>query len=59
MIKAFNGHTPAIRSSCFVAGNATVIGDVTLQEDASIWYGAVVRGDADSIIIGKGSNIQD
>ena len=59
MIKAFNGHAPAIRSSCFVADNATVIGDVTLREEVSIWYGAVVRGDADSITIGKGFNIQD
>ena len=59
MIKGFNGHIPAIRASCFVADNATVIGDVTLQENASIWYGAVVRGDADTIFIGKGSNVQD
>ncbi len=59
MIKSFNGHTPAIRASCFVADNATVIGNVTLQEDASVWYGAVIRGDADAIFIGKGSNVQD
>ena len=59
MIKAFNGHTPAIRASCFVAENATVIGDVTLGEDASVWFGAVVRGDGDRIVIGKGSNVQD
>ena len=52
MIKTFNGHEPAIHSSCFVAENATVIGDVTLCEDASVWYGAVIRGDADSIFIG-------
>ncbi len=59
MIKSFNGHTPAVRASCFVAENATVIGDVTLLEDASVWYGAVVRGDADSIRIGRGANVQD
>ena len=59
MIKAINGHTPAIRFSCFVAENATVIGDVTLCEEASVWYGAVIRGDADAIVIGKGSNVQD
>ena len=59
MIKAFNGHEPAIHSSCFVAENATVIGDVTLCENASVWYGAVIRGDADSIFVGKGSNVQD
>ena len=50
MIKSFNGHTPAIRASCFVADNATVIGNVTLQEDASVWYGAVIRGDADALL---------
>lgn len=59
MIKSFRDKTPAVRASCFVADNATVIGDVTLCEQASVWYGAVVRGDADTIIIGKGSNVQD
>ncbi len=59
MIRSFNDHTPAVRSSCFVAENATLIGDVTLLEDASVWYGAVVRGDADTILIGRGSNVQD
>ena len=59
MIKSFRDKTPAVRASCFVADNATVIGDVTLCEQASVWYGAVVRGDADTIVIGKGSNVQD
>lgn len=59
MIKAFNGHTPVIPEGCFVAENATVIGNVTLGEDASVWFGAVVRGDGDSIVVGKGSNVQD
>lgn len=59
MIKSFRDKTPAVRASCFVADNATVIGDVTLCEQVSVWYGAVVRGDADTIIIGKGSNVQD
>lgn len=43
----------------FVAENATVIGDVTLADDVSVWFGAVVRGDRDSITVGSGSNIQD
>lgn len=43
----------------FVAPNATVIGDVTLTAKVSIWFGAVVRGDKDRIVIGEGSNIQD
>ena len=59
MIKAINGQMPNIAEDCFVAENATVIGDVTLCEEASIWYGAVVRGDADRIFIGRGSNVQD
>ena len=43
----------------FVAPNATVIGDVTLTANVSIWFSAVVRADKDRIIIGEGSNIQD
>jgi carbonic anhydrase/acetyltransferase-like protein (isoleucine patch superfamily) len=43
----------------FIAPNATLIGDVTLQENASVWFNCVLRGDADHIEIGVGSNIQD
>jgi carbonic anhydrase/acetyltransferase-like protein (isoleucine patch superfamily) len=43
----------------FTAENATVIGDVTLADDVSIWFGAVVRADRDTITVGAGSNIQD
>lgn len=43
----------------FIAPNAAVIGDVTLQENSSIWFSCVLRGDADRIEIGAGSNIQD
>jgi carbonic anhydrase/acetyltransferase-like protein (isoleucine patch superfamily) len=43
----------------FIAGNATVIGEVTLSEDVSVWFGAVVRADKDRITVGRGSNIQD
>ncbi|MDN7024000.1 gamma carbonic anhydrase family protein [Methanoculleus sp. FWC-SCC1] len=46
-------------SRVFVAGNATVIGDVTLGDDVSIWFGAVVRADRDRIAIGAESNVQD
>ncbi|WP_421077363.1 gamma carbonic anhydrase family protein [Methanothermococcus sp. Ax23] len=42
-----------------IAKNATVIGDVKLEEDVNIWYGAVLRGDVDKIVVKKGSNIQD
>jgi carbonic anhydrase/acetyltransferase-like protein (isoleucine patch superfamily) len=43
----------------FVAGNATVIGDVTVGEQVGIWFGAVIRADKDRIVIGDRSNIQD
>jgi len=50
---------PEIHPEAFVADNATVIGKVQLAERASIWFGAVVRGDTDHIRIGRGSNVQD
>ena len=43
----------------WIASNATVVGDVTLCEDVSVWYGAVLRGDSGAIVIGRGTNIQD
>ena len=43
----------------YIAPGAVVVGDVELQEDVSIWYGAVLRGDSGRITVGKGSNIQD
>lgn len=59
MIKGFRGKTPVIPESCFIAENATIIGDVTLGENCSVWFGAVIRADEDSIVIGDGSNVQD
>jgi carbonic anhydrase/acetyltransferase-like protein (isoleucine patch superfamily) len=50
---------PRIHSSAFVAPGAVVIGDVTLGENASVWYQTVLRGDINSIVIGANSNIQD
>jgi Carbonic anhydrases/acetyltransferases, isoleucine patch superfamily len=50
---------PRIDPSAFVVPNATVIGDVTLHEETSVWYGAVLRGDINRIIIGPRTNIQD
>ncbi len=49
----------ATQSGAWVAPNATVVGDVELGKDASVWYGAVLRGDCGAIRIGAGSNIQD
>lgn len=51
--------TPDLSAAAFVAPNATVIGRVAVGTGASIWYGAVVRGDVERIAIGAGSNIQD
>ncbi len=50
---------PSIAASAFVAPSADVIGDVTVGEEASIWYQAVVRGDINRIVIGPRSNVQD
>jgi carbonic anhydrase/acetyltransferase-like protein (isoleucine patch superfamily) len=52
-------HAPRIAPSAWVAGSATVIGEVVLEDEASIWYGAVLRGDNDLITIGQRSNVQD
>lgn len=46
-------------NGAFIAPNATVVGDVILEKDANIWYGAVLRGDSGEIRIGRGTNIQD
>jgi carbonic anhydrase/acetyltransferase-like protein (isoleucine patch superfamily) len=51
--------TPSTSGAVFIAKGATVVGDVTLGRDTSVFYGAVLRGDIESIVIGDGSNIQD
>ena len=58
-IYTLDGIAPQLAASAWVADSAQVIGQVTLGEEASIWFGTVVRGDTDSITIGAGSNIQD
>lgn len=55
----FEGAAPQVPGTAWVAPNATLIGQVTLGERASVFYTAVLRGDMDSITIGEGSNIQD
>jgi carbonic anhydrase/acetyltransferase-like protein (isoleucine patch superfamily) len=52
-------HIPDVAASAWVADNAEVIGQVELAENASVWYGCVVRGDTEKIRIGRNSNIQD
>ncbi len=59
IIKSFKNRQPQINESAFIAENAAIIGDVTIGEKASIWYGAVLRGDSDSIHIGARTNVQD
>ena len=59
MIFQIDKHKPKFNDTNFIAPNATVIGQVTLEEDASVWFNVVIRGDNDPIIIGKKSNIQD
>ena len=48
-----------VMTGAYVADNATVVGDVTLQKDVSVWYGAVLRGDSGAITVGEGTNIQE
>jgi len=50
---------PVVHATAFVASGARLVGDVTLEEGASVWYNAVVRGDSASITLGAGSNLQD
>jgi carbonic anhydrase/acetyltransferase-like protein (isoleucine patch superfamily) len=50
---------PTIHSSAWIVPGATVVGDVTLAEESSVWYGAVLRGDINRIVIGPRSNVQD
>ncbi len=59
LIKTVRGFTPEIGENCFLADNATLIGDVTIGRDCSIWFSTVLRGDVNSIHIGDGVNIQD
>ena len=54
-----DGATPRIADDAFVAPTATLIGDVTVEAGASVWFGAVLRGDNAAIVIGAGSNVQD
>jgi gamma-carbonic anhydrase len=59
MIKSFQNTTPKIHESAFVAEDAVVVGDVEIGENASVWYGSIIRGDVNFIRIGARTNIQD
>jgi len=59
LIKTVRGFTPKIGKNTYLAENATIIGDVEMGDDCSIWFNAVLRGDVNSIRIGNKVNIQD
>ncbi len=59
VIKKVRGQFPHIPSSCFVADNATIVGDVHMGEECSVWFTAVIRGDVNSIAMGNKVNVQD
>ena len=59
IIKSVRGKNPVIGNNCFLAENAVIIGDIIMGDGCSIWYGAVIRGDVNSIKIGNNVNIQD
>ena len=59
MIIPYKGRTPKIAPDAFIAPTAVIIGNVEIGEGASVWYGAVLRGDHGRIVIGRGSNVQD
>jgi carbonic anhydrase/acetyltransferase-like protein (isoleucine patch superfamily) len=59
ILRAFNGKTPIVAPTAFVADTAALIGDVTIEEGASIWYGAVLRGDIAPIVVHRNANVQD
>jgi carbonic anhydrase/acetyltransferase-like protein (isoleucine patch superfamily) len=56
---SFEGLTPQVHSGAFVAPTATLVGDVIVEEGASIWYGAVIRADYAPVIVRRGANVQD
>ncbi len=59
MIRSFNGKTPKIAKSAFVSEAAYIVGDVEIDENSSVWPGAVIRGDFGSIRIGKNTAVED
>jgi len=59
MIIEYEGKCPQIAEGVFIAPTAVIIGDVIIEKGASIWFGVVLRGDHNQIIIGEGANVQD
>ncbi|HMS96658.1 MAG: gamma carbonic anhydrase family protein [Tabrizicola sp.] len=59
MIYAFEGILPTIAASAWIAPDANVIGRIVVEDEASIWFGATLRGDNEEIRVGRGSNVQE
>lgn len=56
---AFEGHEPKVSPKAWIAPTATLVGDVLIEDEASVWYGAVLRADFGPIIVRRGANVQD
>lgn len=59
VIKSVNGKTPQMGENCFVAENSTIVGDVIMGDECSVWFNAVIRGDVHYIRMGNKVNVQD
>ena len=59
MLYSLAERRPEVHPSCFVADSASIIGSVILEEDASVWFNVVIRGDMDRIRVGRRTNVQD
>ena len=59
LLVPFEGREPRVHPSAWLAPTATLVGDVTVEADAVVLFGAVLRGDMDRIVLGRGSNLQD
>lgn len=59
IIKTVRGKTPVIGKNCYIADNAVIVGDTTIGDNCSIWFGVILRGDVNYIKIGNNVNIQD
>jgi carbonic anhydrase/acetyltransferase-like protein (isoleucine patch superfamily) len=59
IIKSVRGFTPKFGSNCFFADNSVIVGEVSMGDNCTVWFNAVVRGDVNSITIGNDTNIQD
>lgn len=59
LLKEVRGKSPQIGKNCFLAENSTIVGDVIMGNDCSVWFSAVIRGDVNSIVMGNKVNVQD